>query len=162
MGSITTTGFCSVTGRYAAYGILCSPGTWGSTGACAWCDATTQTVYTNPSNPSYYTFQCDPSGSDNSMACTLFSLCSQAGPGYYPAPASSIQTPDYGECSTVKYVTSIILLEPGGAAMYTPRVTIQPYEMTISLPTATTTRAQVIGGPCARPYDRPASCGGVD
>ena len=161
--SITSSGFCIVTASYTNYGVLGSPGTWGSSGDCAWCEYSSQTVYTNPSNPSGYTFQCDNSGNDNAMVCTAVSGCSQSGPGYEEEIESSIQTvtyvgsgsncqgdayfPDTGKCTTVQYVVTTELVQ---ATTTTdgdnPQITQPPSDTSSSstLPNGVSQRAAIV------------------
>jgi len=126
--SITTDGPCIVTASYSNYGLLGSPGTWGSDGACAWCEAGSQTVYTDPADPAGYTFQCDNSGQANSMACTLIEDCNP-GPTeteYVETIVSSLQTVtvvgdgpgcvDYN-CVNTEYVTTTQLV-PAGVTVF--------------------------------------------
>ena len=88
-----------------------------------WCDAATQTVYTEADAPTSGTFQCDPSGQPNSIACISISPCAQSGAGYYATTTVRIQTVSYvgsgpgctgypfaNNCVTVKPVTSTLLL----------------------------------------------------
>lgn len=171
MASITDTGFCQVILQYGdGYGNLGAPQSWGSAGQCAWCDATTNIVYVNPSESLGPAYACGPNGGRNSEICISVGSCDQDGPGFYTSLVSSIQTVTYVDvtcsnddtCTDAEYVTATALYQSGAesldAASNTTPFTTAPYDPNTS--STSVARVTVIGGACdvMPPTVKPTTC----
>jgi hypothetical protein len=161
---ITTTGFCLVISQHENFGLLGGPLTWGSQGACAWCDADTQVVYTVPTDPGgEYAFTCGVG--ENADVCVSIQDCQQAGPGYYPSAEVILETNTYVAdapgcindiCITTEEVTSTVLVQSDMAAtpgVITSPVTTPMSGMSATIPSSspssdTPSSVTIIGGPC--------------